>query len=171
MSKLEVFSLDSPIGILRGAVGPRGLLVLTLRQNEADYFDRLVARRAPGAEPREVPAEQTKAGRQLAAYFGGSRAKLSAAVDLRGLTEFTRAVLEHTCTIGRGQTQTYGQVARAIGRPRAARAVGQALHNNPVPLFVPCHRVVGADGSLTGFGSGLPIKEALLALEAGENPF
>jgi len=171
MSKLKVFSLDSPIGTLRGAVGPRGLLALTLRQDDAAYFQRLVAKRAPKAELEEVPAEQTKAGRQLAAYFGGSRAKLSAAVDLRGLTEFTQAVLEHTCGIPRGQTLSYGQVALAIGRPGAARAVGQALHNNPVPLFVPCHRVIGAKGSLTGFGSGLPIKQALLALEAGENPF
>ena len=171
MKELKVFSLDTPIGTLRGAVGRRGLVALTLRQDEAAYFRRLLAKRAPGAVLREVPAEQTKAGRQIAAYFGGSRAKLSAAVDLEGLTEFTRDVLRATCDIPRGQTLSYGEVARLIGRPRAARAVGQALHNNPVPLFVPCHRVVGVGGALTGFGSGLPIKEALLALEGGENPF
>ncbi|MCF8032002.1 MAG: methylated-DNA--[protein]-cysteine S-methyltransferase [Desulfarculaceae bacterium] len=171
MKQLKVFTLETPIGTLRGAVGGRGLKVLTLRQDEAAYFNRLLAKRAPGAVFQEVPAEATKAGRQLAAYFAGSRAKLDAAVDLEGLTEFTQDVLNTTLDIPRGQTLSYGEVARIIGRPRASRAVGQALHNNPVPLFVPCHRVVGSDGSLTGFGSGLPTKEILLKLESGENPF
>ena len=171
MSKVKVFRVHTPLGALRGAVGPRGLLALALRGDEVEYFERLLAKRAPKAELEEVPAEATKAGRQIAAYFAGSRAKLNAAVDLSGLTEFTQAVLEATRDIPRGQTLTYGEVARLAGSPRAARAVGQALHRNPVPLFVPCHRVIGSDGSLTGFGSGLPMKEALLALEAGEKPF
>jgi methylated-DNA-[protein]-cysteine S-methyltransferase len=171
MSKLQVFALDTPLGTVRGAVGRRGLVALTLRQDEAAHFARLLARRAPGAIAREVPPEATKAGRQLAAYFAGSRARLDAAVDLEGLTEFTQAVLRATRDIPRGQTLTYGQVAAAIGRPRAARAVGQALHHNPVPIFIPCHRVIGADGGLTGFGSGLPVKQALLQLEAGQAPF
>jgi len=170
MSKLQVFALDTPLGAVRGAVGRRGLVALSLRQDEA-HFSRLLARRAPGAAVREAPPGATKAGRQLAAYFAGSRARLDAAVDLEGLTEFTQAVLRATRDIPRGQTLTYGQVAAAIGRPRAARAVGQALHHNPVPIFIPCHRVVGADGSLTGFGSGLPVKQALLQMEAGRSPF
>ncbi|MCB2225382.1 MAG: methylated-DNA--[protein]-cysteine S-methyltransferase [Desulfarculaceae bacterium] len=171
MKELKVFTMETPIGLVRGAVGPKGLVALTLRQDEAAEFERVLAKRAPGVALREVPAEETKAGRQIASYFAGSRAKLSAAVDLEGLTEFTRDVLKTTCDIPRGQTLSYGEVARIIGRPRAARAVGQALHNNPVPLFVPCHRVVGSTGALTGFGSGVPIKEALLKLESGENPF
>lgn len=86
-------------------------------------------------------------------------------VDLSRLTPFQRKVLGATRRIPRGETRTYGWVARACGSPRSSRAVGGALHINPVPLFIPCHRVTAAGGKLGGFGAGLPMKRLLLALE------
>ncbi len=171
MSKLKLFTLESPVGLLRGALGPQGMVALTMRQDGGEYLGKILARRKPGAEWEEVAAESTKPGRQLAAYFKNPRARLDAALDLEGLTPFTQAALLTLREIPPGQTLTYGQVARIVGRPKAPRAVGQALHNNPLPLFLACHRVIGSDGSLTGFGSGLPVKEALLAWERGENPW
>ena len=82
-----------------------------------------------------------------------------------GGTPFQRQVWEALTAIPYGETRTYGEVAAAIGRPRAVRAVGQADHRNPLPILIPCHRVVGADGSLTGYAGGLALKRALLALE------
>ena len=84
---------------------------------------------------------------------------------LVGGTPFQRAVWETMLSIPRGATVSYGELARRVGRPGAARAVGQAVGANPIPLLIPCHRVVGADGSLTGFGGGLPLKRALLRQE------
>lgn len=171
MTKLELFSLKTPLGTVRGAVGPRGLLALTMRQDEGAYLERLLRKRAPRAGRKRVAAKSCEAAQQLAAYFKDPRAPLDAPLDLEGLTPFTQAVLLSLKDIPPGQTLTYGQVAKIAGRPKAPRAVGQALHNNPLPLFLPCHRVIGADGSLTGFGSGLPLKEALLAWEGGEDPW
>ncbi|RJX29014.1 MAG: methylated-DNA--[protein]-cysteine S-methyltransferase [Desulfarculus sp.] len=130
----------------------------------------MLARRAPGAAAQEVSPGSQPAGRQLAAYFAGRAPALDAAVDLSGLSDFSRRVLLACRGIPYGQTASYGQLARRAGSPRAARAVGQVMHNNPVPIFIPCHRVLGADGSLTGFGGGLPMKEYLLALEAKDGP-
>lgn len=171
MSKLKLFTLNSPLGLLRGALGPKGMVALTLRQDDGQHLEKILARRMPGAQREEVPAESTKPGRQLAAYFQNPRARLDAPLDLAGLTPFTQAVLRALQDIPPGQTLTYGQVAKIVGRPRAPRAVGQTMHNNPLPLFLACHRVVGRGGSLTGFGGGLPMKKALLAWERGENPW
>ena len=99
------------------------------------------------------------------AYLKGELKKLDAPLDLSGLSDFSQAVLTELTRIPYGRTKSYGQVAAAVGRPKAARAVGRAVGANPVPIFAPCHRVVGADGSLTGFGSGLPTKRMLLNLE------
>ena len=82
-------------------------------------------------------------------------------------TPFQRRVWAELVKIPYGTTATYGEIARALGQPRAARAVGMANHRNPLPLFIPCHRVIGAGGKLVGFGGGLPLKARLLALEAG----
>ncbi|MEW5914310.1 MAG: methylated-DNA--[protein]-cysteine S-methyltransferase [Thermodesulfobacteriota bacterium] len=166
MKQIKVFSLDTPIGAVQAACGPAGLVALSIRGDQG-HFGRLVARRAPGAELRQVSPRSQPAGRQLAAYFAGRAPVLDAAVDLSGLTPFTQKVLLACRAIPYGQTATYGALARRAGSPRAARAVGQVMHNNPVPIFIPCHRVLGSDGSLTGFGGGLPLKEYLLALEAG----
>jgi len=171
MSELELFSLKTPLGTVRGAMGPRGLVALTLRQDQGEYLEKLLTKRAPGAKRKRVAAKACEAARQLTAYFKSPQAPLDLPLDLEGLTPFTQAVLLSLKDIPPGQALTYGQVAEIVGRPRAPRAVGQALHNNPLPLFLACHRVIGADGGLTGFGSGLPAKKALLAWEAGENPW
>jgi O-6-methylguanine DNA methyltransferase len=104
------------------------------------------------------------AAEQLAAYFAGERRAFDLPLDLLG-TPFQRAVWSTLLRIPYGDTWSYGQVAAAVGRPRAARAVGQATGANPLAIVVPCHRVVGHDGSLTGYGSGLHRKQTLLELE------
>ena len=101
---------------------------------------------------------------QLTAYFAGSRREFD--LNLRpGGTEFQLQVLDELRKIPYGTTTSYGDIARRIGRPKAIRAVGQANGRNPIPIIIPCHRVIGSTGHLTGFGGGLPTKEALLRLE------
>lgn len=102
---------------------------------------------------------------QLAEYFDGKRKTFSLPLKLSG-TEFQVSVLEALQDIPYGETASYGDVARRIGRPKAVRAVGAANGRNPIPIIVPCHRVIGSGGDLTGFGGGLDTKEALLRLEA-----
>lgn len=102
---------------------------------------------------------------ELTDYFAGSRTGFAVPVDWSGYTPFQAAVLRYTAGIPYGAAVSYGKVAAEIGSPKAARAVGGALHINRTPVVVPCHRVVGADGSLVGFGGGLDRKVALLELE------
>lgn len=104
---------------------------------------------------------------QISAYFAGHLREFSLPAKPHG-TAFQRSVWQVTQAIPYGQTLTYGEVAAAIGRPGAARAVGGALHRNPLLLLIPCHRILGAGGSLVGFGSGLDRKLYLLQLESGE---
>ncbi len=111
------------------------------------------------------PAWADSLGRELKRYFAGEHLDFTVPVDWGGYTPFQAAVLRHTAAIPYGVVEGYGQVAKAIGHPGAARAVGGALHINRTPVVVPCHRVVGADGSLVGFGGGLDRKKALLDLE------
>ncbi len=103
--------------------------------------------------------------RELRMYFRGAPLQFTVPVDWRQYTPFRAAVLRYTTAIPYGTVSTYGETARAAGHPGAARAAGGALHSNRTPIVVPCHRVVGADGSLTGFGGGLDMKQALLLLE------
>ena len=107
----------------------------------------------------------SQAQRELGAYFDGAQVRFGVPVDLSAVTPFRREVLRALMRVPYGSTQTYGELAAAIGKPTAARAVGQALARNPGPVIVRCHRIVGADGSLTGFGGGLGWKRALLELE------
>lgn len=107
-----------------------------------------------------------RASRQLEEYFAGKRKQFDLPLSLRG-TEFQRQVWAALRDIPYGETRSYGQIAQAVGRPKAVRAVGMANHRNPISIIVPCHRVVGADGSLTGYGGGLENKKFLLALEGG----
>jgi methylated-DNA-[protein]-cysteine S-methyltransferase len=102
--------------------------------------------------------------KQFEAYFAGTLREFSTPLDLRG-TAFQRQVWSLLCHIPWGETRSYGHVAEALGRPKAARAVGRAVGTNPVAIVVPCHRVLGADGALTGYGGGLDRKVALLELE------
>lgn len=103
----------------------------------------------------------------LLAYFAGERRDFDLPLDPAG-TDFQRAVWEALRAIPYGGTRTYGEIAAAVGRPKAVRAVGQANHVNPLPIFIPCHRVVGKGGALTGYAGGLYLKRALLALESGK---
>jgi methylated-DNA-[protein]-cysteine S-methyltransferase len=120
----------------------------------------------PGACVKaETPLIKKTAG-QIEEYFAGKRKKFSLPLALRG-TEFQLAVWEALQTIPYGETRSYGEIAVQIGRPKAARAVGMANHNNPVSIVVPCHRVIGHNGKLVGYGAGLPLKQHLLNLEKG----
>ncbi len=148
---------DTPIGEL-------------LLAGEADAlsmigFPKGVMRRDP--EPdwiyNEEPFEAVRV--QLAEYFSGKRKDFDLPLKLAG-TEFQVSVLEALQGIPYGQTTSYGAIAKQIGRPKAVRAVGAANGRNPIPIIVPCHRVIGSSGDLTGFGGGLDTKEALLRLEA-----
>jgi methylated-DNA-[protein]-cysteine S-methyltransferase len=107
--------------------------------------------------------------RQVDEYSAGERTVFELALAPRG-TEFQHAVWDALLAIPYGETRSYGEIARAIGQPQAARGVGAANGANPIGLIVPCHRVIGADGSLTGYGGGLPLKRALLAHEAAHRP-
>lgn len=108
-----------------------------------------------------------EAKRQLEEYFAGLRASFSLPLNPQG-TAFQKKVWQQLEAIPYGQTRTYGQIAAAVGQPTASRAVGGANHNNPIAIVIPCHRVIGANGKLTGYAGGLDIKEKLLRLEGVE---
>lgn len=108
-----------------------------------------------------------EAKRQLEEYFSGLRAGFSLPLNPQG-TAFQKKVWQQLEAIPYGQTRTYGQIAAAVGQPTASRAVGGANHNNPIAIVIPCHRVIGANGKLTGYAGGLDIKEKLLRLEGVE---
>lgn len=156
---------QSRIGPLLVAVGPHGLVAIEFGQDEAAFAERLAKRGgAPVWPSQERVAEAIE---QLRQYLDGSRREFELPVDLSGLTVFQRQVLKAALQVPAGVVATYGEIARRIGKPRASRAVGQALARNPIPIVVPCHRVVAADGSLTGYsgGAGVETKRSLLALE------
>lgn len=149
--------LDTPIGELLLA-GEDGALSMI-------GFPKGSMRREP--EPDWIFNEKPLADAcaQLSEYFSGSRKEFSIPLKLNG-TEFQVSVLEALQDIPYGETTSYGVIAKRIGRPKAVRAVGAANGRNPIPIIVPCHRVIGSTGDLTGFGGGLDTKEALLRLEA-----
>lgn len=126
-------------------------------------------RREPDAEwiYNEKPFEAVCA--QLTAYFAGTLKEFDLNLRPDG-TEFQLQVLEELRKIPYGTTTSYGEIAKRIGRPKAVRAVGRANGRNPIPIIIPCHRVIGSTGHLTGFGGGLPTKEALLRLELEHSP-
>ena len=108
----------------------------------------------------------TETRKQLQEYFDGKRKEFNLPILLRG-TEFQKKVWQGLCTIPYGETRSYKELAELVGNPKAVRAVGGANNKNPIMIIVPCHRVIGADGSLVGFGGGLEVKKYLLELEAG----
>ena len=101
---------------------------------------------------------------QLQQYFAGKRRQFDLPITPQGTT-FQRLVWQELCKIPYGETASYGTIAQRIGKPKACRAVGMANSRNPIPIIIPCHRIIGKDGSLTGFGGGLPVKKQLLELE------
>ncbi len=115
--------------------------------------------------PLDPPLLDLAAG-QLTGYFAGDRTEFTLPLAAAGGTDFERAVWAAITAIPYGETQTYGRIATLVGEPDAARAVGVACNRNPLPIVVPCHRVIGADGKLVGFGGGLHRKRYLLELEA-----
>ncbi|MDD3244123.1 MAG: methylated-DNA--[protein]-cysteine S-methyltransferase [Eubacteriales bacterium] len=146
------YTMASPIGRL------------TLFANETALTDLLFAQAAPQEPYLESSALLAQAALQLDEYFSGKRKGFDLPLMPQG-TPFQKEVWRVLTTIPWGETRTYGEVAAALGRPGAARAVGGANHRNPLPIFIPCHRVVGTNGSLTGFGGGLEIKQWLLEHE------
>lgn len=143
----------------------RGLVAVTLPQpTRAAVLDHLP--RSHGPVPAPPPGlDLAVLAQKLQRYFEGQAVDFDEPLDLNLGTEFQRRVWAITRSIPRGQTMTYAEVAARIGSPRAARAVGQALARNPWPIIVPCHRVVGRGGQLTGFGGGLEMKRAMLKAE------
>jgi len=162
---LFITTCETDFGWVGIAASEAGLLGLTLPQpTEAAALEQLRERHGLG-KPDEGRLASLKA--RLRAYFRGEVVSFDdVPLDMRGVgTEFQRRVWEATRAIPRGETRTYGQLAREVGTPGAARSVGQALARNPWPIVVPCHRVVGRDGRLIGFGGGLRMKRRLLEME------
>ncbi len=157
-------TMDSPVGELLVAVTPRGLVAISF---EDEGRERTVARLAREVSPRvmEAPAPTDEARRELEEYFRGGRRSFEVSLDRRLMGPFAEKVLRATSRVGFGQLATYGEIAARIDRPHAARAVGRALGSNPIPIVVPCHRIVGTGGALTGYAGGLARKEILLRLE------
>ena len=117
------------------------------------------------ADPDRALAHLDEATRQLDEYFAGDRTDFDCDLDIITGTPFQKQVWQALRTIPYGQTRSYGQIADAIGKPKAARAVGGANNKNPIAIIIPCHRVIGASGDLVGFGGGLELKRQLLELE------
>jgi methylated-DNA-[protein]-cysteine S-methyltransferase len=136
---------------------------LTIGADEKNIVSISFGKMVIAAEATET-ALIREACRQLSQYFNGQRRDFDLPLNPQG-TAFQKFVWQALLMIAYGQTKTYGQIAAEIGKPKACRAVGMANHHNPIPIVIPCHRVIGADGSLTGYASGLPIKQKLLDLE------
>lgn len=152
----SVLRYESPLGPLGLVAEPDALVALEL--------PRAFRAAGPRPAPGRVPPVLRRAARQLDEYFSGRRRCFDLPLRARG-TAFQRAVWAALARIPWGETRTYGHVAAVIGRPTAARAVGLANGRNPLAVVVPCHRVIGGDGSLTGFGGGLDVKRWLLEHE------
>jgi methylated-DNA-[protein]-cysteine S-methyltransferase len=155
--------VDSPVGPLFVAATPRGVCRISYDADPDRQEERLA--RAYGLRVLRAPAAVDEAKRELDDYFAGRRTAFELPLDLERVAPFHREVLEELARVPYGRTTTYGTLASLAGRPAAARAVGTVMNRNPIPIVLPCHRVVGANGSLTGYAGGLHVKEALLRLE------
>jgi methylated-DNA-[protein]-cysteine S-methyltransferase len=159
---------DTPVGTLLVAATDHGLCRISFdpqpeRETEwlAEAFGVRVLRAAK-------PVDDVR--RQLEEYFAGKRTTFELPIDLRPSAPFSRQVLRRLARVPYGEVTTYGALAKAAHRPHAARAVGTVMNRNPVPIVLPCHRVVGANGSLVGYGGGIERKEQLLELEGAIQP-
>jgi methylated-DNA-[protein]-cysteine S-methyltransferase len=161
-------SMPSPLGDLLIAVSDDGICEISFGRSGTDKFLALLDRRGFEAVADQQAIESASA--QLREYFSGRRHVFDLQVDLTGVTPFTKAVLTATSEVPFGRLLTYRDIARSIGKPNATRAVGNALGRNPVPVVVPCHRVVRSDNSLGGYTGGLDIKERLLSIEGATLP-
>ncbi len=177
---VQAGTIQAGMGWVAAAVSEAGVVGVCLPEASPEAARRRLLRLLPPDRQTRLGWEEPAPGSLLdrvlqtvAAYYRsgdpGAFAELAAfPLDLTAVPAFSRRVLEAARRIPPGQVRTYGQLAREVGRPGAARAVGQAMARNPVCPLVPCHRVVGADGSLTGFGGGLALKRRMLALEGFE---
>jgi len=154
---------DTPLGVIGLAAGPAGLRRIDYVEDEDQFVERML-RVFPGS-PLERSSALDSVRRELEGYFKGRHFVFETPVDLSAVTPFQLKVLRELLKVPAGKVTTYTQLAERVGRPRAARAVGNAMHTNPVPIIVPCHRCLRGDGSLGGYGGGLPAKEWLLRLE------
>jgi len=159
-------TVDSPAGMLLLAATDDGVVKIAF--GGVDDVATVLAELADRLSPRLLlmPARLDTAARQLDEYFAGRRRQFDVPLDLRLSHGFRAEVLHELRGVRYGTTVSYTQLAEAAGRPRAVRAVGSACATNPIPIIVPCHRVLRTDGSLGGYAGGLPVKQALLDLEA-----
>lgn len=161
--------LDSPLGPLTVMVTPRGLVRLSYGDESIEaQLDELAERVSPRI--LEAPEKTDAVRRQLDEYFEGGRHRFDLPIDWRLVRGFAGEVLRATARIPFGRVSSYREIATDAGSPNAYRAAGNALGSNPIPIIVPCHRVIGSDGSLTGYGGGEPTKRRLLALEGVSTP-
>jgi len=158
-------TIDSPIGTLLLATTEQGMVRVAF---DREGIDAVLEELALEVSPRilRAPARLDTAAHELEEYFDGRRRAFDLPLDLRLSHGFRRTVLMHLTQIGYGTTASYGEVAEASGNPRAARAVGSACRTNPLPLIVPCHRVVRSDGSIGQYLGGVEAKQLLLSMEA-----
>ena len=166
---------DASYGIVATDIGPLFVAVVDGRLLSVKFgVDEKRAADAAAEVEREThgafalardDAAIRSAAEQIRDYLAGSRTSFELQTELSWVTPFRRDVLLACAAIPRGQVATYGDLARRVGRPAAFRAVGNTMRTNPIPVIIPCHRVIGSDGSLTGFGGGLDIKRRLLELE------
>ena len=150
--------IESPVGELLVAATPRGLCRVSYTVDGADES----LAHAFGVRVLRSPLDGVR--RELDEYFAGQRRAFDLPLDLR-VAPFHEQVLRELALVPYGQVDTYGHLAAKVGRPKAARAVGTVMNRNPLAIVLPCHRIVGANGSLTGYAGGLDVKRALLALE------
>jgi methylated-DNA-[protein]-cysteine S-methyltransferase len=164
--------LPSPIGPLMVATGEDGRVRrVSFRASREGFVDDLLRRGWLPLRDREANAALEQ---QLEEYFARERRRFDLAVDLSSVSPFTRSVLEATADVPIGDWSTYGRIAAAIGKPAAARAVGNALGDNPIPIVVPCHRILASGGRIGGYAENMPdgltIKRTLLAIEGVPPP-
>jgi methylated-DNA-[protein]-cysteine S-methyltransferase len=161
--------IDSPLGPLWVAVGPKGVLAIHYGAEPSPAeLGRIVRAYGPGILPDSRRADPV--ARELDQYFAGKRRRFDLAVDLSPLTTFQRRVLAATAAVEFGAVSTYAKVAGRAGSAKGARAAGQALGSNPIPIVVPCHRILASDGTLGGYSGGLDAKRKLLSFERGTVP-
>lgn len=164
-------TLDTPFGSTYAAVTGAGLARVSWHESNRDAFLKGLESSFAGRPVVHDSRGVAEAGRQLDEYFGGRRTRFELPVDLSLVSDFDRRVLDVVREIPSGRVLTYADVARRIGSPSAARTVGNAVGRNPVPIVIPCHRVIRSDGTLGGYsGGGVGYKRRLLALEGRGDP-
>jgi len=164
--KIVYTFFDTRLGTFYAAFTPKGICGLSLScRSEEEFVERL--ERRFGVEPVRDDSYVRSLLRAVNAYLRGEKVQWGFSIDVSDATEFQKDAWMEARRIPYGATISYGELARRIGKPKAARAVGGAMSANPILLIIPCHRVVGSDGSLTGFGCGLDLKRRLLEIERG----